>query len=215
MAPRLVLAVLLLAAEASAQEPTGAIVGTLTDVTGASIPRADVTIDGPVPIASRSTDASGEFVIDSVPRGTYTLRFQSPGFTPKKVTVVVEDTGVKSLGRVTLEVVPPPPCLGDMKPTVFHETKLRSGGKSSVSGIAIEGGVAMAKFVITLRTADTHEVIGTTRTDEQGRFQFAEVAAGSYELLSGGPIVKLIVRKGHDLDVRLTWAGLPNGEVCL
>lgn len=77
--------------------------------------------------------------------------------------------------------------------------------------------MALIHFPIALRAADTQDVMGTTRTDEHGRFHFADLAPGKYGLWisSDKPTVEFKVRQGRDLDLHLRWAAWPSGEVCL
>ncbi len=72
-----------------AQQQTGAIVGRIADNTGAVLPGATVTISGPALIQPRTlvTSETGTFRAPDLPIGTYTVRFELPGFK----TVVRED----------------------------------------------------------------------------------------------------------------------------
>lgn len=121
-----------------------------------------------------------------------------------------------SLGRVGLEVAPRLPCLGEFNGPQFHESKL-PGSRSAVSGIALEADAALTQATITLLAAGTHRLIGSTKTDQSGRSQFADVPSGSYQLWvsSDGPKLKLKVRRGHAVEVRLTWKAWPQEQLCL
>jgi hypothetical protein len=59
---------------------------------------------------------------------------------------------------------------------------------------------------ITLLTAVTHNMIETTKTDQSGGFQFADVPPGIHELFVSpdGPMLRL-KKRSHELEVRLTW----------
>jgi len=86
-----------------------------------------------------------------------------------------------------------------------------------VSGIALEADAALTQATITLLAAGTHRLIGSTKTDQSGRSQFADVPSGSYQLWvsSDGPKLKLKVRRGHAVEVRLTWKAWPQERLCL
>ncbi len=73
----------------TAQQQTGAIVGRVADNTGAVLPGATVTISGPALIQPRTlvTTETGSYRAPDLPIGTYTVRFELPGFK----TVIRED----------------------------------------------------------------------------------------------------------------------------
>ncbi|MCU1262675.1 MAG: TonB-dependent receptor plug, partial [Bryobacterales bacterium] len=62
----------------------GAIVGTITDASGAAIPAAKVAVKNPGTGFSRivNANAEGYYVIPSLPPSSYSLSFESAGFTP-------------------------------------------------------------------------------------------------------------------------------------
>jgi hypothetical protein len=86
-----ILAVLLPVSTASAQSVTGTILGTLTDVTGAAITSASVTVvnqDTGVEYQAAVGD-SGEYTATNLPPGTYSVKTQLSGFKPTLVKDVV------------------------------------------------------------------------------------------------------------------------------
>jgi hypothetical protein len=208
-------AAVLSVATAVAQETPGSITGTVVDLAGSQVPDATVTIVGPASLETK-TDASGEFVISRLSPGTYKLRIQEPGFVTRDLEFRIEVGKETSLGRVGLEVAPRMACLGEFNRPQIHETKLRSGSQSGVWGTLVAD-AALTHETITLLAAGTHSLIETTKTDQSGRFQFADVPPGIYELLvsSDGPMLTLKVRRGHELEVRLTWKSWPQGQLCL
>ena len=78
----LLLCVLCHAGRALAQQDEGTITGTVTDVTGAVIPRAVVTVKQVETdlTLTRTADASGVFTISPLKIGTYELRVSASGF---------------------------------------------------------------------------------------------------------------------------------------
>lgn len=66
-----------------AQVPSGTIVGTVTDTTGAVMPNAKVTATNTGTSISRTvmTDASGDFTIALLQVGTYSISVEAPGFS--------------------------------------------------------------------------------------------------------------------------------------
>ena len=69
-----------------AQVITGTILGTVTDSSGALIPRATVTItnEGTNAVVTTHTGGSGEYVVPMLPSGQYTVEIKNPGFRPTK-----------------------------------------------------------------------------------------------------------------------------------
>ena len=69
-----------------AQETTGAIQGTVTDPTGATVDKAVVLLTGAEQIGSKSivTDASGYYHFSNVDPGLYSLSVRAPGFSELK-----------------------------------------------------------------------------------------------------------------------------------
>jgi hypothetical protein len=79
------------AASLHAQSASGTITGTVNDASGAVVPGAVVTIDNPVSGLSRTakTDAAGRYQFTNLPRATYHLVANAPGFAPFTVDVEV------------------------------------------------------------------------------------------------------------------------------
>jgi hypothetical protein len=207
-------AMLLAAVVASAQVASASVAGTVVDMTGSQIPGALVTIESPMPMAGAATDATGHFVIDGIPPGTYTLRMQAGGFVSRELEVQIDDAKESALGLVTLDVKAPPSCIDKLKKSDILQTMLPSGSSSRVSGSArgeIDG--ALKDFNVSLLGAGTTRVIANSTTDENGQFQFVYVAPGTYDLeVSSQKIRNLRVRKGHELVVHLVWT---QPQVCL
>ncbi len=87
-------------------ETTSAIVGQVTDATGALIPGAAVTITnrGTGLVRSLKTDAEGGFDFPQLPPGAYSVRAQADGFDPQQIDDVVSSLGQKQTVNFTLEV---------------------------------------------------------------------------------------------------------------
>jgi hypothetical protein len=84
-----VVALASLAGAAAAQEQTGTILGRVADNSGAVLPGVTVTISGPALLQPRvlTTSESGTYRAPDLPIGSYSVRFELPGFR----TVVRED----------------------------------------------------------------------------------------------------------------------------
>ncbi len=215
----LVCAVVLSAASLAAQESPGTITGTVVDSAGSQVPGTTVTIVSPISLETK-TDNSGEFVIHGLAPGAYEVRVQQAGFVTRELEVRVEVGKETSLGRVVLEVMVPP-CVGHARKPRISEIKLAVAGKPRVSGSARgETYGALRYLTITLLAAGTSKIIATTGTRENGEFRFEDVKPGAYDVavsFEASTLTKvrdLRIRKGHELEVHLTWEQ-PPGQICL
>ena len=88
-----------------AQVPTGTIAGTVTDQSGAVLPRATVTVTNKDTGASRivQSGADGAFSIPALPPGPYDVLTEMSGFQPT-VSPVEVAIGATATVRLTLEV---------------------------------------------------------------------------------------------------------------
>ncbi len=129
-APRIVAAMLLLASggifhapRAMAQgETTSAVLGQVTDATGAAIPGAVVTISNRETGLRRlaTTDGQGRYSIPQLVPGRYSVRVETAGFDPQQNDSVFAELGQKQTvnftlsvahSRQTIEVAATPPIL--------------------------------------------------------------------------------------------------------
>jgi hypothetical protein len=84
---------------AFAQSDNGSVVGTVTDMTGAIVPNADVSVtnvDTGLKFDAKSNDA-GEFRIVAVPRGNYKADVTATGFQNQSVTFMVNVASTQTL----------------------------------------------------------------------------------------------------------------------
>lgn len=77
-----------------AQQPTGAIVGTVRDSAGAAVPGVDVSV--PAVVRTR-TDSAGRFRLAGVRPGTAVIHLRRMGFLPKTVTAEVASGRIATL----------------------------------------------------------------------------------------------------------------------
>jgi outer membrane receptor protein involved in Fe transport len=98
------LAVGLVTFSANAQERFGSIEGTVTDVNGAVVPNASVVVSGPA--FSRTVTASGEgnYRIQQVPPGLYTIEVSAPNFDKLTLTDVLVTLGSSANASAQLKV---------------------------------------------------------------------------------------------------------------
>jgi len=80
--------------------------GMVTDVTGAVIPGATVTISDTATRETRTarTDGAGHYAIEQLPPGTYRVEAQAPGFMTRTNTAVAVAAGSQSVANLSLAV---------------------------------------------------------------------------------------------------------------
>lgn len=120
---------LLLAADVFGQAADGTLRGRVTDITGALIVGANVTITG-AGGAERTaqTNRTGEFVFNNLQPGIYTVRVASQGFTPYENAQVEINAGRGTALDVTLSI-----GLEETQVTVSSEEEISTepGGNAS------------------------------------------------------------------------------------
>src|SRR5580658_4349297 len=87
-------------------ETTSAIVGQVTDATGAAVPTASVGLTNRETGAQRSvtTDEQGRFNFAQLKPGAYTVKVEAPGFAPQQNENVVTGLGQKQTVNFTLRI---------------------------------------------------------------------------------------------------------------
>ena len=82
-----------------AQSPEGAIVGTVSDASGARIAGAKITATARDFALTRSTQSGslGEFRLESLPPGRYNVKIEAPNFAPLEAKVAVSVSGSPTL----------------------------------------------------------------------------------------------------------------------
>lgn len=89
----------LLSAGLYGQTDTARIQGTVTDITGAVIPSATITVDNTDQgtTSTAVSDASGNFTVSGLTRGNYTLKADATGFETLKRTFSLDVSQVRVL----------------------------------------------------------------------------------------------------------------------
>ncbi len=119
-----VLAVLLVASAATAQEWRGQarIGGKVVDEQGKAL--QGVVVQGTLPQVisanvQAKTDKKGEWFLDDLAEGTWTLTFQLPGYDPVKITTDADDTGRSTQIKTTLKK--------SFDPNAFIQSEVKKG----------------------------------------------------------------------------------------
>jgi Carboxypeptidase regulatory-like domain len=178
---------LLLSVQASAQLITADILGTVTDSAGALVPNAKVTVVNTATSETRTTQTSGsgDFVINLLPPGPYTVTVEAPAFkrSVTNVTLVAGDRARTDaqlqVGDTTqiVEVTATTPALqtdsSTMRDTVAAQSvqDLPLNGRNFVTLVETAPGAA---------AGPSNSIISGTRPDER-RQTSAVVANGQNE----------------------------------
>jgi hypothetical protein len=87
-------------------ETTSAIIGQVSDASGAAVPSAAVTIRSTDTglLRNAKTDESGRFNFSQLKPGTYTVRVEAQGFDPQQINAVPSGLGQKQTVDFTLKV---------------------------------------------------------------------------------------------------------------
>ncbi len=168
---------------ATAQQGSGAITGRVTDSSGAVIPGVTVTLTSPAVMGTREgiSDERGSYRFDGLPLGTYTLKYELPGFatlireglqitagftatinvslevaTQAETVTVTGQSPVVDLQSATLAVNISPTMLADL-PT----------GRDIIGVMGMAPGIMMSKFDVGGSQAGTSLGFRTYGTDGQ------------------------------------------------
>ncbi|MGZ7076983.1 MAG: outer membrane beta-barrel protein [Candidatus Angelobacter sp.] len=128
---------------AHAQSPEGALVGTVSDVTGARIVAATVTVAARTYSLSRTvkTGKLGEFSVEALPPGGYQVKVDAAGFASKtgQVTVAVAATASMNI---------------KLQPAAVQQSVKVEGTGESLTAQPIETSSSVVKTTIGLRDLD-------------------------------------------------------------
>lgn len=82
----------------------GVVSGTVTDATGAAVPRAQVTVYNAEIQRTATTNGSGNYTVTGLPWGTYSVLIISSGFTEEKITGVTVTAAASAQANAILRV---------------------------------------------------------------------------------------------------------------
>ncbi|MCU1256122.1 MAG: Oar protein, partial [Candidatus Angelobacter sp.] len=128
---------------AHAQSPEGALVGTVSDATGARIVAATVTVSARHYSLNRAvkTGKMGEFSVEQLPPGEYDIKVDATGFASKT-------------GQVTVAVTSTPSMNIKLQPAEVQQSVKVEGTGQSLSAQSIETSSSVVKTMIGLRDLD-------------------------------------------------------------
>ncbi len=128
---------------AHAQSPEGALLGTVSDATGARIIAATVTVSAKHYSLSRTvkTGKLGEFSVESLPPGEYDVKVDATGFASQT-------------GQVRVAVTSTPSMNIKLQPAEVQQSVKVEGIGGSLSAQPIETSNSVVKTIIGLRDLD-------------------------------------------------------------
>lgn len=127
-----------------AQNPLGALRGTVLDATGGRVPGATVVVTAAHSAIQREakSDKSGEFRMDDLQPGSYHITVQAKGFAEASSEV---DVAVSSVREVSVT----------LKPQAVQQTLSVQGEASSITTQAIDASSAVHQTIITSQDLNT------------------------------------------------------------
>jgi len=178
---------LLIATPGIAQLITADILGTVTDPAGAVVPNAKVTVVNTATSATRTlqTNASGDYVFNLLPPGSYTVTVESPSFkkSVSNVTLVAGDRArVDALLQVgetnqVVEVTATTPALQTDSSTVRDTVSAQSVQDLPLNG---RNYITLVETAPGAAAGPSNSIISGTRPDDR-RQTSAVVANGQNE----------------------------------
>jgi len=137
--------VALFPATLGAQNPLGALRGTVQDASGGRVPAARVVVTAANSAIQREakSDERGEFLIDDLPPGSYRVTVQAKGFADSSSEVKIAVSSVREIA-VTLKL-----------PALKQETITLDGGLESITTQPIDTESAVHQTIITSQDLNT------------------------------------------------------------
>lgn len=166
---------------------TGAtIIGTVKDATGGAVAKATVTLRdlGTNHAYTATTNESGQFVLASVPPGTYDLTAEASGFAKFTQSGIILTIGQTATAEVGLKV-----ASGEQNVTVTTETPVIEPTKTEISQVVepqqiqalpISGRLFTDFALLTPGVATSRTSLGTSFTD----FQTTQISFGGMRSFS-------------------------------
>ena len=176
----------------------GSVHGAVILPSGAPIPQATITVEGTGGGQAATTSDAGQYTINGLKTGTYTLKISAAGFTAYEVNLSLGGGDNKEIDAVLVPApqsqsanpaaaeapapdaakAPTPAATTDQAPSAQRGTAGLSGTITDPSGAVIPG--ATVNLTGPSRTL-------TTTSNERGQYKFAGVPPGSYKLKVTAP----------------------------
>jgi hypothetical protein len=151
--------------------------GVVSDPAGGLVPGASVLLFSLEKVREVRTDRLGQFAFVDLPQGSYELKVKSPGFkTASLGSIDVSDAPVPQIST-TLQLEST--GCGDFQPAVSYP---EHSGKVNLVGSVKDYSAGFVKnAMLTLILSGSSRGL-STNTNENGEFQFTDLAPGKYTL---------------------------------
>ena len=173
-----VLAVLMMAASAFAQDSRGRVQGTVVDTSGGAMPGVSVTLtnDATGIAATRQSGPNGRYLFDQVDIGTYTITAQVAGFA----TLVQKNVRMPQRGDVTADLTLK---VSTMEETVtVEESPSAVQFNSSARDLSVEGEFIRTLPLSTRNPATLAALDASVNGDWARNANFDHYAANAYDI---------------------------------
>ena len=151
--------------------------GVVSDPAGGFISDASVTLFSLEKVREARTDRLGQFAFVDLPQGIYELELKHPGFK----TVLLPSINVSAVPvpqiSTTLQIVNP--GCGDFQPAASYPERSEKVNLTGTVKDYSAGFVKNATLVLTLLGSSRGQ---SASTNENGEFQFTDLAPGKYTL---------------------------------
>jgi outer membrane receptor protein involved in Fe transport len=166
-------------------QSTGAVQGTVTDVSGAAVPNASVSVKGENGVnLTLATDAAGIYFAPSLPAGTYSVEVKAPGLATTNATGVIVSVATTATQNFALSVASSSQVVEITSSAPLVDTSTASVGsvvdQRTVQEIPLNGRHFVDLSLLTVGTV-TPPANGFLTAPLRGQGSFAFNSAGARE----------------------------------
>ena len=178
-------------------QTAGSLHGTVIIPTGAPVPDAIVTVEGAGGGQAATTNQAGQYSINGLTPGSYTVKITAPGFELFEVSVSVYQGDNKEVDGVLTAAPPPPPApSAEQAPAsapppatggqqtgsaaAGTQATIAQSGNAKLSGVVSDPtGAVIAGATVTVTGPSGTK---TVTSNERGQFEITGLAPGAYKL---------------------------------
>ena len=179
-----------------------ALHGTVIMPTGTPVSQAIITVEGTAGGQAATTNESGQYNIQGLHPGSYTIKVSAAGFDPFEVTTSLSDGDNKEIDAVLMATPPPPvPAPEAQAPAAVPQQGAEANGQqpsaegaqatvtprgaARLSGVVSDpSGAVISGATVTVTSASGTK---TVTSNERGQFALSGLAPGTYKLKVTAP----------------------------